>query len=1313
MKRALLLVLLLVPIAASLTPDAAWSSGPLEGAGAEGGAGLPSQDARGFRILLLLPADPDLAGIVDQPARAVVDVAQALAAATPRPYPTYENGQLKGFRLNMASFQLYEIDPATYAPLDNKALPIQVAPGAPGDPTPFDPATHPVVTIDWIAKGVAGPDRAYMLYFDAKDVAASDPGATGIGPAVGRGNRHFVLLHGDLGVAGAGDDPRAVRITNMGDQAAAAAIHFYDRFGQVDPQPAAMLTVPAGRGSVVMYSLPLTYKGEALMVQTTGGVVSVEAGTRGNAANFPVGTGRHFLPADGGGLMGKRFTGTSAAAEQLLVYCPKDPGNEEGCTIRVNGQTSSIAVHGFHAARGAAGSAFDVVFSKGSGLVQRVPDVTSAAANALSPWPNVPRDTGNGFYGHARADAPVDQLVVAAAAASTRISASSLSGARPTLTDGVDLGAGTLWAEPASFPWATAWNRPWSIASEPSATPQHLTGPALLRASGAGTPFIASGQASRLDAFSFSMAIPGQAGGTAFDVVLPGDRTGAAIGRLVAFATESGTNIKVSGTPSGGSMQCCTEHRGLAGGSIVDPIIDRTGAWRIESDRPIIVYWQRIASEGFSVIAAGTTVSEPATVAGAQYAGHIFDIEPVQRVQTARPGAWVEFEVRVRNLAQDVSGAGLPQVVRLTASGPAGWNAAEVVPATLALAAGAEGTARIGIQVPANAGSQGTASLRIVGRSDQNALLSIEENVRVNMLVHRGLQMTANGHVGGAEIAVGPGESASYSIRILNTGGISDRYFLEFEDARPQATMHITCPGTGSCFEGLDGWSRPLAPGESQEILLDVAPNPGVETRVVTRILGTSEGNPSIRGSLRLVTAPETDRAFAWQSEATTQVAPPGQTARFEARLLNLAESDEELFVSVAFQAFDGWPDPVVHVRLPGAGEDASLASLGGSISLPPGAEAKFTVLQALPMDAQPLQVASLRMRAESRFDAGLPPALAELRVVPATVLGFEVEALPQIAGVAGHNVTIPIQIVSTANVPQPLSIAFGASSDGWRSSLAGMPLPGNHTLAPGETWSPTWVVALPSHAAPLADGGAWTEIAITTPGLDPVRHLVEVHVAPRPRLHASTGPTSIQPNHAMALEVHVENQGNTAIEGEFSMAGMVSLERTPFLVTAGQAHTFRVPALPGFSLQNGTQTLSLSMTTGEVLEVPVDFVVKQPRLRTELLGREALPEWSIASVRVSNDGDAAAYGVWIVAMQGGQVVDRAPLDLLRPGESRQVTLVLPSRDAPQIVVEAEHLAEPLLVHDAAVVLHRDAPGPGLITVLVLVSLALARRRSL
>lgn len=1364
------LLLPALPVVPSATPSstlaAPWTAGPVATDAHDTlPAGIPYGEGRHMRVLLRAVVGEDLLGASNIPVTHTVDLAAVLrdaALTVPEPHPSRPGGQLKAFELDPASVLLVEVDPMrSFGPVRTQSdgsaatTPTLVFLGDLVGAKPFDPVSNPVVTLQWVLDGPTQGDRFFFLYFDTLHNGAKTPDqpspheagriAAAVGP--GRGTQVYVPLHPDLGIPSS-QDPRTVRVTNLQGPSIDVDVLEYDRFGLPESQPRDAFVVPEGIGSTYLYRYNPDQKQGALLLDADG-LIAVEASSAMTSASFAPGSARLFLPSVDGGYVGASFAETAAIpSSSWYVFCAATtiPPGADACTVRFNGgEAVDILPNGFWVFSVVSGQPNIVEASVGEVAVQRVPqDGGSDAQRALTSWPPLDGPAlASTFVGHSLSEdlATLDRLVLASAQSGSQVAIRSLVGSRDQLADSLDVGEG-LFTDPAGIDgWGTSWQREWRLKGDFSARPEHRDGPARIKQIAGSGLSVASGHSGGDTPFSSLIPLQSPDGGLHYHFVIPSGDDGAPMGRLVLFSPYAGTNVVAAGVGvDGEGPQQEVRRTALLANQFVDDLVTDPGSWKVSADRPVLMAWLRQGSEAFSGIAPAITDLVTVQVEAAQYSGYLFDLVPDEPFKSGRPQSRVEFAVTVRNLAQTVTGEPIADTIELSARPPNGWSDAQVIPSTLQLAPGGVERVLVSVPVPSVDPTSGGATVTLGAASVSEPRLEVTTDLRINFKIDRDVLVTADGQTPQASKEVGEGEATHYLVKVLNTGGTTDRFDLSFSPPGPEWTVDVTClsgPMAGDpCLAEASGTTAELSSGEAGDYLFEVARAPGSTgvSRLVTQILATSQGDPSVSGGVRLLTTTETNRSFQVTVDDATRVVVPGDQTTYKLVVRNDAEVDEELTVDVGSVLPPGWTEPTITVRLQGAQQNVDLGALNHTFQVPASGSAHLFVTQSVPENEAPLLVALDHLTFRSTLAPTAPSRNVDLRVLAAQTAGITLEPVEAPTSVLpGTNVSIAVLTRSTGNGNQSVALdgTVLAAGGGWSMVDAeGNASPWRFDLPAFGTRNVTIRLHVPHDAPPSSGAPARLEFMATVSGHPAVTLPVELSVARQPRIDVGelqmsrTGATTI------SLHLPLQNSGNVPLDlrtewVDLPDAWLASVGSGHLAVGAQTAWLLNVSMQqPSFSQRDEAMLQLVDEQSDRVLaSVPVAVDIDASRLEGMIEEVRPIGDAYVYRVVIENTGGSPAHGVDAVLRQGDEEFDRVTFAAILPGGRHIASLLGPAPTAGTVVhVTSADDAQGLILNGGDPEFQREpverpVPGPAvtgpiLMTVAVAAVAAAARRWS-
>lgn len=1344
--RVWVLLVLLVPLPAGAPPAGAqaapsgtpwgpWLSLPLDA------DDVPQGDGRHFRIRLEARLPSDAAGLEDVAVTGTVDVAEALASAG---YPRLENGQLKGFRLDLDSLVLYEVD-AFGDPVEVRSdgtaapTPAAIFPGSLDGAVEYDAAVNPQITVNWVLSGPTTAARYYDLYLDTmvhgpKSPLSFPPAevarlASLVGP--GRGTRLYVP-HADQDAAGSA---RLLRLTNLQDAPAKVTVFPYTRFNVPDTTPYVEdLTIPGPRGTSVTLAHPPGRREGGLLVESDRPIFG-EAVHRGTLASFEAGSTDLFLPAATGGFTGTSFATTAAVPSRLSVFCPAavQAADVGGCEVRLGAAAPTVIPrNGFTDFAVGSGSVVRLDALQGNVLVERSAADDRPDRRALTPWPAADGPTtARYFVGRAGAS---DRLLLDPMDADASLLVRDLSGARSTLEESWSLPRGLLTEDPAA--WGTQWDRAWAGRGFGEA-PTHAKGPVRLENRVPGRLVAASGHVADDSRFSAFVPLQSPNGGLDYAFPVPADANGAALGRITLFAPYAGTGLVVERLPlSGAGAPVPTEYPPLQAHERVD-LPAEPGRWRLRADRPVLAAWVKTGDDPAGGIVPALTSLGTVRVLGAQFSGYLFDVEVAEDFLTVAPNGVANFEIEVRNLARSAEGTPLPNTVRLELVAPTGWNEAEVAPGTVPLQASGQGSVRsatASIVVPPNVdAASGGATILLRAHSDADPKSVRETSLRINFRVQRGVLLTANGFTVEAVERVRPNEAATYQVRLTNTGTAEDRFDVQFSDAvsnwRIVVRACFTATGSAAPCSPATGGVTPFLPsGAILDYEVEVTPLNDRAFRSIVSILATSQTDRSAQSAVRLQTNLETNRAFRAIVDEPLRVVEPGNRTTFVVRLFNDADVDEELAVAVSNELPSPWTAPNVSLEVRPGEAPVPLSATGAKAAVPAVESRRLFVTVEVPSNTTPLTLGLVRLSLRSTIaqdtaarDLVLRTVAAEQRIFSATLLPPEASLLP------GGRAATTIAVVGAGNALTRVRIDAQVPTDppGWAVLGADGQAAGRlfANVTPGATRRLDVEVAVPASAPPSLSQGYRIAFILAAEGAVTREVEFRVLVGEKIAARASPGSAYVAPGARTPVRIEVENTGNTELLAQGAWDSL----------PLGWSGSFDpVVLLPG---RKGVATGNLSVPSSTpVGQLMATFLLRDEQGRElaraawRLLAGRATLEASATShpgfsqgtrawtISLRNSGDAPAYGLRVVLERSGAALDEARLLELLPGVQTQVTLIAPDVESGvtllvSSVADATSARVELAAPSSPTSAQGGAPGFPLAVLLAAAAVAFARRR--
>lgn len=1352
MRSGLVAVLLLLAtVQAAVAPVAAQASAvdlrsaPWSHAGCVDPAttdGLPTGACRHMRILLSVDVPQELRGMSNLPVTTTLDVAAALGSMAG--YPSFPNGQLMGFELDLDSLILVEVTAGTWEParLDNAQVvtePLLSFEGDIASPQPYDPRSNPVVTLQWVLSGATQGPRHYLLYLDSLHQGDKAPiraqeselgrVAAAVGP--GRGNTAYVSLHGDLGLA-TSSDPRTLRITNLQATEVKVDVYEYERFNVPKGAPEPEMrdrTLAAGVGQVLTIPLRTEYTQEAVKVVARGGLVLVEASSRVGASSFQPASSRLFLPSGDGGYVGSFFTGQSPVATNWLVFCPAIVENEGPCQVMSSAGSASIPVGSF-ATLAVPPAPTSLRATTGLVAVERIPASASPQQLGLTLWPPLDGPIGASlFAGHANSDSEastVDKLMLVPSAAGSRLDVRSLVGARTILADNFDPRGPGLFSDAAGGAWGTAWLRDWRLESNPQARPTHEDGAVRITDRQGKGLAVSSGTVRSDSAFSAFIPPLTTDGGITYLVTIPADSSGNALGRIALFSPFGGTDVDGKRIAGGSSVERTVE--ALQPDEYVRSFIDEPGTWEVTANHPVLLTWVKVGTDPMAGFAPALTLGVEAEPVAAQFAGYAYQLDATL-FQTVTPTKIATFEVTVENRARRTDGVAIQDSVNLEATPPSGWPDADPIPSLLILPPGESRKSRVESQVPnlneaelAKGGA--TVQLHTDSVGSQRGYV-VELPLRINYEISRGVDLTADGKDGTAERAVTADEVANFVVRVTNTGAVPDSFHMEFAPPASPWSLAVECPDVDSCFEGGGEHTTPeLQPGHSLEYVFGIRTDSKTAARLTTPVLATSQGDPSRSDVVRLLTVLDAERKLSVIIEETSQVVLPGGAANFTITFKNDGEQDEEVRLGVNGTRPASWSGPGILVDDPDFDAPVPLANLNNTFGVRLQQSVRLLVRQPVPATAPPGQIMVMRLTVRTGHgDAGRDASEHQLRVISGRSSGLNITGLAEALDILpGTAVELPITIHSSSNAAQVVRLhgTVQPTPRDWNVTVDGKPGPWVLNLTAGGSAALKVLLSASTHAPATSFIPSTLLLQLSVPGASIVPAKVKLRVPDA--LDVAVLDTSLRLEAGRSQEVllHLRNAGNVPVQATGSFPDLEWPARWGNATVApGQDGTLRVWLEVPTTTSVRSATLRLvDRATGTVLATPTLAIeVRTPQLEVEVTGTRALANGLRSyTLEVTNHAAAPARMVQIQLLQGERVLDAAVLESILPGATGTAHLVSSAHDSLSLRIRSSDdpagrtiALESLPGIDA--VAARPASAPTALAALALAALALALRR--
>lgn len=1204
-------------------------------------------ESRHFRITtqVSVPGVPDAREL---PVQAVLDLADILAANGHPAEQVSGRWVLQGFELDLRTFILHEINGNGQF---LRRLPVMVLPGSVEDAGAFDPQLNPTVTLRWILPGTTTGPRQFHVYFDS---AHNDPDpsrplgaaeelqlATSIGP--GPGTTLFVPLH-SIRSAQVSAETRRVLVTALYDDTSLA---FYEyRAGVPNAQPTFTIAdLDSGKRSAYVLGSNGNQPSEgSVMVKATKPVLAeARSVPQSQIGSFAV---NGFIPATEGGFLGKTFIAQPTAPQTLHAFCPRAvaatlPDGKLGCTFTVNdGQEQTVPANGEAALNLAAQQQARLIITAGRMMLQQ-------QGTGLAYWPAVDGPAlATQFLGYAGVG---DHLLLTANADDTCVLVESRARGQ-FLTDRSSNGRLCL-AEGAfrncQCSWGTTTLRGWETDRT------HDAGPLRIETTGGEGLGVWSGAIENPTNFNSLVVPQSPDGGLTYRIFVPASSTGAALGGIVLFSLQNGTE-GIATREDGVRIDIPT----LGAGERFD--IREAGWWTVEMRRPAVAAWLKTGAGGFNAFGAyapGFTDVAQVSILGADFAGYAIDVAVQGPAFLQRqPGDIAHFTLEIRNLARNTAGIGLDDEVTVRLDAPDGWTTGPT--STRALGAGQSIQVPVQAhvpQVPTGAG----ATLRALVTSAGNPDLEVEVILQVSLVIRRGVEIIEvnSANPDEAELSVGLGETASYTLRVTNKGSAPDSFEILYSPP-PERWLQAVTPR----YDGTAARSPKLDPGEHADVVLDVTPGPQVNlaSKLVTRVSATSVADSSVTDSLRTVTVVGADRSFRVVVEAPTRTIEPGQETTFLVTVINDAQVNEELRIELASSLPPGWPAATARW----IEEDATLEEVGNTVRIDAQGTATLSVTRAVPAGSPPLAMSVDRLRMQSQFDRDAAASDTALRVLAATVHGVQASLTgPTRPAEPGELVEFTLHLTSKGNANQTVRASPVLPSVGWNATtLAGASPPWDVVVAPGGNASLAARLRIPAGALP---GKATIALSLGSYGVPTLAANLTIDIKELPALEVEDGQARLNPGTPFVLDVPVYNVGNVELRVEGRWTGLPDWDVVTegVRLVPGQSGALRTRLFPPASLSLDSLSARLDALAGStVLASGIwSFVPNGPRLEVDLQGvRTVDRERASYTVLVTNVGTHAAHNVSVFLVTSDGAVDRFATNEILAGSTATAVLLGP-----------------------------------------------------
>ena len=462
--------------------------------------------------------------------------------------------------------------------------------------------------------------------------------------------------------------------------------------------------------------------------------------------------------------------------------------------------------------------------------------------------------------------------------------------------------------------------------------------------------------------------------------------------------------------------------------------------------------------------------------------------------QSGAPGSTLTYTVEVTN------GGNGQDNFDLSVSGGAGWNP-QISPSSLALAAGASGTAILSVTVPDNASGGSSVGVAVTATSKANPTVSASANCVARAAVVRGVRLL----ITPPSKSGSNGETLTYTVTVSNTGNIKDNYILTDNDNA--------------------GWS----PSVSKTSIV-VEPFLSDSTTTLSVVIPSGAENGTIDNIW--VKATSKDNAAIFDNKSCTaqviQVGPPGPVPSYGVDV-SISPSSQSgsngttLKYIVTVSNTGNVSDTYTLENTDNAGWAKSLST--ASLTVPGKSSDVVTLSVTIPSNAQDGAWDNITVKATSRTNSSITDKDSCAAHVIKGVVGVQISITPENqSGAPGATLSYTVKVTNGSNVQDnfDLSVSGGA---GWNPQIS----PSSLTLAAGASGNSTLSVTVPGEAS----GGSSVGIAVTaTSRLNPTMSasascIARAAVVRGVRLSISPSEGSGSPGATLKYTVTVTNTGN------------------------------------------------------------------------------------------------------------------------------------------------------------------------------------------
>jgi uncharacterized membrane protein len=486
--------------------------------------------------------------------------------------------------------------------------------------------------------------------------------------------------------------------------------------------------------------------------------------------------------------------------------------------------------------------------------------------------------------------------------------------------------------------------------------------------------------------------------------------------------------------------------------------LDQLGGLRLEANRPVLLIPTKDHSAALAAVPAFLQASQSA----AEFRGYMVRVSSPSGLNpvtdSTLPGTPITYKVLVTNLGRGLAGSGLADTVRLTATGPAGW---EVRLDRQDLFLQTDQTAEVHVTVtppPSLAsGSVGQVSVRATSSGNPK----MDDSLQLVTLIKRsfgvGIWFDQVGNPQRTQTRIVPhGAEAVYNVTVKNTGAVPDVIAVVATlPGEPDWQVRLRTIA-GQAVESLS-----LASGASARLQLVATPGPAAsDATIVTAITASSTSEPSAQDQLIAITKMRSPSNVRLLAPKPVGYVEPGQTFYFPLQFRNTGTGSAELFFEVEVSADPVWNLTGVMVRDAAGKPTANLTDL----TIAPGQTVDLWLAATASSSAPAWAFAQAQVSARIAGMGQTLEAVLQAGVLPVHRLDQALPPLPLLAQQDATNLSAKVRLTNAGNLNESLLVRAADVPDGWT-----VVLPKSLSINKTATQEITVTIGIPASARPGA----------------------------------------------------------------------------------------------------------------------------------------------------------------------------------------------------------------------------------------------------